>query len=211
MSWFKFILVFLFLGAGILKAEEEPLVVADKRKIIVPEDELGYQRSALFRYGALAAVGYTHTAFSSNGAGYGGYSLGGSFFVDLFIFRSVYFDFEFGFHQQQASVQTATRDLLGGLLDFTVGVEWEFLPKTVGVFLGGGYSVGTTLTDIPPQMGVSEASDLSSGFGVVGLHYHFPRSGYVGGYVGLRGVLSFESVPVQWKQGLFVIALDIEG
>lgn len=183
-------------GTAKEEEEEEPATrVRPSNRLRVPKDEgLLLRRELSFLYGVqlVPELDIMQTDIDTDVYMGMGYTAG--VLVGYFVNPSLILQVEGNYGVVRGVGNTNGQELVFGF--FEMNFQVRYLIERIELFGGAQYSIGLSVNDVPPALGLTAASDLSSLYALAGLGYRAPLTEVLTLAIRLRGGLSFMQAPV---------------
>ncbi len=179
-------------------------------KLRVPKDEgLLLHRDLSFVYGVQVVPELDIMQTDIDTDVYFGFGYTAGVLVGYFTNQNLILQVEGNYGVVQGVGNTNGKELQFGF--FEMNVQVRYLMERIELFGGVQYSIGLSLNDVPPELGLSGAADMSSLYVLGGVGYRTPLNEVLTLSVRARAGMSFRQAPVSIIRGGLSLILEFGG
>jgi hypothetical protein len=179
-------------------------------RLRVPKDEgLLLRREQTFSYGLHVTPDFCILETDIDTDLYTGFGYTAGAFVGIFLSPSLAAHVEANYAMVQGVGDTKGQLLQFGF--FEVNGQIRYLIERFELAGGVQYSIGLSLNDVPPELGLTGAIDMSSLYGIASVGYRIPMNEMMTFVVRARYAISFLRAPVAIQKAGVDLALEFGG
>jgi len=184
--------------------------VRSSNKLRVPKDEgLLLHRDLSFLYGVQIVPELDILTTDIDTDAYFGMGYTAGVLVGYFTNQNLILQVEGNYGVVKGVGNTNGKELQFGF--FEMNFQVRYLMERIELFGGVQYSLGISLNDVPPELGLSAASDMSSLYLLGGAGYRTPLNDVVTLSIRLRAGMSFRQAPVSIIRAGLSLGLEFGG